>query len=331
MNNRRYNMMFKKMAAITLTAAMCAGGAIPALASSDDSETEETTDTEDEDTVVVEENDEPYLALGEDLSSSQKSTVLELMGIDEDDLDDYNVSYVSNEEEYEYLSSYIDSSKIGSNALSSVVVMEGEDGDGINVTTKNISYCTEGMYQNALATAGIEDADVIVVGPTSISGTAALVGIFKAYEAMTGEEIDEDSVDTAVNEMVITGELEDSASDSDVDSDTVEGLIAYVKQEVASGDLDSEEDIEASIDEACEKFDVTLTDDEKQQIIDLMEKINELDLDPDQLSSAVSDIMDNISDLLGEDALSELSSSEAKNIFTKIFSSISDFFSNLFS
>ncbi|SDB26205.1 DUF1002 domain-containing protein [Eubacterium oxidoreducens] len=327
MSNLRCNLIFKKMAAVTLTAAMCAGAAMPAMASSTDEDTssEETTD---EDTVVVEEDDEPYLALGEDLTSSQKSTVLELMGIEEEDLDEYNISYVSNEEEYEYLSSYIDSSKIGSNALSSVVVMQGDDGDGINVTTKNISYCTEGMYQNALATAGIENADVIVVGPTSISGTAALVGIFKAYEAMTGEEIDEDSVDTAINEMVITGELEDSVSDDDVDSDTVEGLIAYVKQKVASGELDTDEEVDAAIDEACEKFDVTLTDDEKQQIKDLMEKINALNLDPDQLSSAVSGIMDNISDIIGE---TDLSSSEAKNIFTKIISGISEFFSNLFS
>ena len=38
------------------------------------------------------------------------------------------------------------------------------------------------MYKNALVTAGIEDADIIVAGPKNISGTAALVGVFKAYQ-----------------------------------------------------------------------------------------------------------------------------------------------------
>lgn len=44
------------------------------------------------------------------------------------------------------------------------------------------------MYKNALTTAGITDADIIVAGPKPISGTAALVGIFEAYEAMTGKQ-----------------------------------------------------------------------------------------------------------------------------------------------
>ena len=48
------------------------------------------------------------------------------------------------------------------------------------------------MYENALATAGIENADIKVAGPFNISGTAALVGAIKAYENMTGEEVNEE-------------------------------------------------------------------------------------------------------------------------------------------
>ena len=60
------------------------------------------------------------------------------------------------------------------------------------------------MYKNALATAGVTDAKIIIAGPTGISGTAALVGIFKAYEEMTGEEIDEKTVDAVADERVTT-------------------------------------------------------------------------------------------------------------------------------
>ena len=53
-----------------------------------------------------------------------------------------------------------------------------DKGNGIKVSTYNINYCTAGMYKNALATAGISDANIIVAGPFALSGTAALVGNF---------------------------------------------------------------------------------------------------------------------------------------------------------
>ena len=54
---------------------------------------------------------------------------------------------------------------IGTRALSSVLIEKKDKGNGIKVTTSNITYCTTGMYQNALATAGVTDADVRVAGP----------------------------------------------------------------------------------------------------------------------------------------------------------------------
>ena len=82
--------------------------------------------------------------------------------------------------------------------------MEGKRGSGITVNTKNITYCTAGMYENALATAGLEDAEVIVAAPTPISGTAALIGAIEAYSVMSGEEIETDLVDGAIHEIVVT-------------------------------------------------------------------------------------------------------------------------------
>ena len=150
-----------------------------------------------DDNVVIKENDKPYLALGADLSEDQKNTVLSLMGIDPAQLGNYDVVTVSNSEEHQYLDAYIPSSQIGSKSWSSVVIVKKEKGNGINISTKNISYCTVGMYKNALVTAGIEDADIIVAGPKNISGTAELVGVVKAYQEMTGKELPVENVDTA--------------------------------------------------------------------------------------------------------------------------------------
>ena len=114
--------------------------------------------------------DKPYLALGADLSPQEQMTVLSLLGLSDINVDDYDIISITNADEHEYLDKYLDASIIGTRALSSVLVVGKEAGNGIHVTTKNISYCTEGMYRNALLTAGIEDADITVAGPFSISG-----------------------------------------------------------------------------------------------------------------------------------------------------------------
>ena len=233
-----------------------------------------------DDNVVIKESDKPYLALGADLSEDQKNTVLSLMGIDPAQLGNYDVVTVSNSEEHQYLDAYIPSSQIGSKSWSSVVIVKKEKGNGINISTKNISYCTVGMYKNALVTAGIEDADIIVAGPKNISGTAALVGVFKAYQEMTGKELPQENVDTALNELVLTGQLESSTG---ADAESVEGLVAYLKQQIAENGLTDDDSIRKAIDEAADKFDVTLTEDQKAQLLELLKKIGDLDLDVDSL------------------------------------------------
>lgn len=79
---------------------------------------------ENNDNVEIKKDDKPYLALGADLSDDQKNTVLSLMGIDPANLANYNVTYVTNAQEHQYLDSYVDSSKIGSKSWSSVVIVK---------------------------------------------------------------------------------------------------------------------------------------------------------------------------------------------------------------
>lgn len=264
--------------------------------------------------------DKPYLALGSDLSEAQQATVLSLMGVDAGQLDQYDVVYVTNAEEHSYLDSYIASSEIGSKSLSSVVIVQKDKGSGLNITTKNISFCTEGMYQNACATAGITDADIVVAGPTSISGTAALVGIFKAYSEMTGEDIPAEIIDGALNELVVTGRLEDSISS--VDAEDLESLIAYLKQQMVENGLDDEDGIRNAVEEACKEYGISLTDDEKNQIIDLLLKLSTLDLDADTIGKA-QELLNSLNTIAD-------TGSRIGNFFSNIWKAISDFFRNLF-
>lgn len=278
------------------------------------------------DSVEITENDKPYLALGADLTEEQRNTVLSLMGIDPANLADYDVVYITNEEEHQYLGSYIDASQIGSKSWSSVVIVEREAGSGLNISTHNITYCTVGMYKNALTTAGITDADIIVAGPKGISGTAALVGVFKAYEQMTGEDVGDNVVDAALNELVVTGQLE--AAIEGLSDEEVEEFIAYIKSVIAENDLKDETSINDVIDEACAKYGVTLSDAERQQIVDLLLKITSLDIDLNGLVDYAQSLYNSYKN--GGDSSDGVMSSVG-DFFSKAFTAIADFFKGLFS
>ena len=279
---------------------------------------------ENNDNVEIKKDDKPYLALGADLSDDQKNTVLSLMGIDPANLANYNVTYVTNAQEHQYLDSYVDSSKIGSKSWSSVVIVKRKKGNGLNISTNNITYCTVGMYKNALTTAGITDADIIVAGPKPISGTAALVGIFEAYEAMTGEAVQDNVVDAALNELVVTGELE--ASIQGLTDQEVEEFIAYIKSLIAEKGLTDEKSINEAIDEACDKYGVTLSDDERQKIVDLLLKITSLGIDLSGLVDYAASLYNSFKN--GGSSSGIIAS--IGNFFGNIFSAIGEIFKNLF-
>lgn len=275
--------------------------------------------TEENDDVVIEKSDKPYLSLGKDLSKDQRKKVLDLMGIDEAKLDSYDVVYVNNEEEHKYLDEYISSSEIGTKSLSSVVITKDESGSGISISTYNIDYCTVGMYKNALATAGVTDAKIIVAGPTPISGTAALVGTFKAYEEMTGEELDEEVVDASLDELVTTGELNESI---DGDSESVEAMIADLKAQLGDGTISTKDEIIEAIEETADKYDLKLSDKDIDKLVNLLMKLKDVGVDWDSISDQASEWATQIGDKIEESGILDA----ICGFFAAIWKAICDFF-----
>lgn len=267
--------------------------------------------------------EKPYVALGADLKPEERATVLELLGVTEEDLKKYTVANITNEEEHKYLGSYLSAGVIGKRALSSVLVLGKKSGYGIKVSTQNISYCTVGMYQNALVTAGIEDADIKVAGPFKISGTAALVGAIKAYENMTGETINPESVDTATNELVITGEVADNIGDTQ----KAEQLMGAVKEEVIQAEDITPEEIEGIVNKAASELEIELNQEDRQKIVDLMGKIDGLDLNVDKLKEQAKDLYDKLGDL---DLNLNVDKEKVEGFFTRIVNKVIAFFENLF-
>ena len=267
--------------------------------------------------------DKPILALGADLSAEQRTTVLGILGVSEADLANYDVIYVTNEEEHQYLDAYLSSSVIGTRALSSVLIRPADEGAGLNVTTYNISYCTIDMYTNALLTAGLEDADVYVAAPSNISGTSALIGAVKGYADMTGSSVDETALETAVNELVVTGEIGDVLGDSETASD----IVAYIKQQIIEQGVDSDADIETIIRNAMEKFDISLSDEDVAKLVELMNKISKLDIDVNALAQQASQLYEKLKGM-GLD-LENIDTEQVGNFITRFFDRIVELINSL--
>ena len=267
----------------------------------------------------------PFLSLGADLTKEQRKTVLSLLDVRENELSDYEVIEITNQDEHDYLDDYLSASVIGTKALSSVRVEKVGEEKGIRVETKNITYCTSGMYTNALTTAGVTDAEVVVAGPFGISGTAALVGAMKAYEKMTGETVSQENADAATNELVITSDLA-----SDIGNEKAEELMALTKQRIADGDFDTVGEIQDVVKEASEELGVTLTDEQEQALVGVFDKINGLDLDVDKLKQQAEEVYGKLQQL-GLDA--EKASgilSKITQFFKDVADKIASFFKDLF-
>lgn len=269
-----------------------------------------------------------YIAFGQDLKTDEKQKVLDGFGISEADIGNYKTIEITNQEEHDYLGDYIDSKVIGSRALSSVMVVKTEEGSGIQVSTKNISYCTSGMYCNALVTAGLEDAQVTVVGPFDISGTSALVGAMKAYSVMTGQEISESTMDAATDELVTTAEVADSVGDKE----KVEQLVAAVKQKVFEEQLSTPADIRDAVEVSAKALDINLSQEDVEKITDMMEKVSKVDVDVNAIKEQASEIYNKLKDA-GIDFSqvdTEGLADKVGSFFANIFNAIKDFFTGLF-
>jgi uncharacterized protein YpuA (DUF1002 family) len=232
------------------------------------------------------------VTLGENLSEEQQNSVLEEMGVSKD----IPVIYVSNKEEHQYLGNYISKAQIGTRAISSTKITILENGEGLNVKTNNINWVTEEMYTNALITAGVKDAEIYITAPFDVSGTAGLTGILKAYEVTAGIEIPEEQKQVANEEMVRTAELGER-----VGVDKASELITRIKEELGKNPVTNEEDLRALIEGIAKDIGITLTGEELDQLISLFQKMQDLNIDWDQVQNQLENAKNNLTEFLNQE------------------------------
>lgn len=275
----------------------------------------------DEKTVVNEKLGVPIVVYGGNLTEEQKQTVKNALQVDkEPEVDEIVVTGQD-------LSKYIKGSNPNSRMYSSAKITRQDEGKGLVisiVTPENITEVTSEIYANAMLTAGIEDAIVEVAAPKPVTGHSALVGIYKAYEVKTGETLDTERTNVANDELSLATNLADSANISD---EQVAQLLTNIKQQIAEVNPATKEDVAKIVEEELKKLNIQLSDSDKQKLVDLMNRISELDIDFSELSEQLADVKTKI-----EDKLSEIMDEDSgfwqsvKNFFKNLFDTIASWF-----
>lgn len=259
---------------------------------------------------------EARAVIGANLTEEQIADVYANFGIERGSVTELRVT---NADERKYLEGYVDESIIGTNSISCVYIEVLEEGEGLDVTTSNINWCTSQMYVSALATAGITDAKIIVAAPFEVSGTAALTGVYLAYEDITGQELDETAKLVSTQELTLTAELAEQIGSYD----SVE-IVNELKLLLSETKGMTDDELRAEIVSIASDLGVTLTDTQIDQLISLCRSLEKLD--PEQLKEKVESVQNTIAKL-----------GQAKEKVTgfiesvkNVWNSVVDFFKNLF-
>ena len=218
--------------------------------------------------------------IGADLDPNQVAMVYANFGLRRGDVIELTMT---NAEERRYLEGFVDEHVIGTRSISCVYVELLPEGSGMSVTTSNITWCTGDMYVSALATAGITDARILVAAPFAVSGTAALSGVYKAYEDMTGTSLDDMAKLVSTQELTVTGDLAQQIGSMDSTS-----IVSELKLMLNETRNMSDEDIRSIIIDIAGRYNVSLTDTQINQLISLCRSLE--GLNPDQLKQRVEEV-----------------------------------------
>ena len=254
------------------------------------------------------------VSLGADLTQEQRQEILKEFGVTEDEV---NIIEVSIQDVKEHLVDAT-SKEIGTKAYSSAYVKLMPNGKGLFVDIHNVSLVTEEMYANAMATAGVKDAEVKVAAPFKVTGTTALTGIMMAFEEATGKKLNEEAKKTANEELKVTQDISE-----DLGKDKATELIRKVKTEILSQKIKNPEDMRKVINDIANELGIELSEEQIDRILKLMEKISKLDINVDSILNQLDKIGKNLE--IVKDTIEE-----NKGVLQKIIDAILSWLRNIF-
>jgi len=256
----------------------------------------------------------PIVVYGGNLSDAEKESVAK----------DLDVAGEAEVEEIEVtgqdLITYIKDGDSRARMYSSAKITRKDAGAGLVieiVTPDNITQVTNEMYANAMLTAGIEDATVEVAAPKPVTGHSALVGIYKAYE-VNGEQLDPERTDVANDELAVATEI----ADSGVEDAKVSELLTEIKKQIAEQDPATKEEVQQIVEEQLTKLQIELSPEDRQLLVDLMDRIRKLDIDFSKWSTQLEDLSKTIEDKIGTVVNDEGFWQSVKDFFNKLIDGV---------
>ena len=261
----------------------------------------------------------PIVVYGANLTEAEKHSVKDSLKVtSESEVEEISVTG-------EDLVKYIKDGDASARMYSSAKITRKDAGEGLVidiVTEDNITQVTAEMYGNAMLTAGIEDATVEVAAPKKVTGHSALVGIYKAYE-VSGEKLDTERTDVANDELSVATIL---ANESGIDEAKVSELLTEIKKEIAEKNPVTKEEVEKIVQDQLAKLNIELSEEDRQLLVDLMDRIRKLDIDFSKWSDQLNDLSKTIEDQIGKIADNEAFCASVKNFFTDLIDSIRSLF-----
>ncbi|RUL53643.1 DUF1002 domain-containing protein [Lysinibacillus antri] len=262
----------------------------------------------------------PIVVYGANLSEEERATVKEALQVSKEaEIDEITVSG-------DDLIKYIKDSNASSRMYSSAKITRQEAGKGLVisiVTPENITEVTSEVYANAMLTAGIEDAKVEIAAPKPVTGHSALVGIYKAYEVKTGETLDIERTDVANDELSIATQIAQNANISD---EQIAELLTSIKQKISEMDPATKEEVAKIVEDQLTALNIQLSDQDRQLLIDLMDRISNLDIDFNKLSEQLTDLTKEFEERFGDVLQDEGFWTGVKNFFNNLIDTISSWF-----
>ena len=240
------------------------------------------------------------VTLGADLTQDQQNTMMKYFGVSADTVD---IIYINNNDEREHLGSYVPLEQIGTKTFSCALVAPTTKG-GIQVKTANLSWVTCNMIASTLSTSGVTNCQVVAASPFEVSGTGALTGVIMAYETANDVTLDEEKKDLANEELVTTGNLADAVGQSKATA-----VINETKLQVIENNVTDIGEINNIVNNVSNNYDVTMSQDQSDEIAALMQKIAQQDYDITQLKATLERVQANVA---GDAGASEEQQAEAE-------------------
>jgi uncharacterized protein YpuA (DUF1002 family) len=149
-------------------------------------------------------------------------------------------------------------------------------GDGLTVRTQNISRITAPVYANAMVTAGVGDATVLVAAPSAnpVTGETALVGVLRAYpQCQGGKQPEPARVNLAYEQIARTVALAGPNGDLTKASATM----LDAAQPVITGQARDDAAVGASLDRAAQAQGIAVPPTQRGDLVTFLTKLGGLD------------------------------------------------------